>query len=70
MVAKWRTGEDWSLYILESLAKSCVSYIGIATDPIRRLKEHNDKGKGHHESKKPGSWFTSYNGPWKLVFYI
>ena len=50
--------------------KSSLSYIGIATDVERRLSEHNDSGKGSHGSKIKGSWFTSFNGPWKLVMMI
>lgn len=38
--------KDWCVYILESLTKEHMSYIGVATDPDRRAEEHNKRQKG------------------------
>ena len=58
---KWsKSGDNWCTYILESLVCETTSYIGIATDVDRRLKEHNSKGKGHNENNRPGSWYTAF----------
>lgn len=59
--------KDWCVYILESLTKEHLSYIGVATDPDRRADEHNSRMKGF---KGNGSWFTMMNGPWKMVMHI
>ena len=58
---------DWSVYILESLTKPHLSYIGVATDPDRRADEHNSRKKGNLGH---GSWFTCFNGPFKLVLHM
>jgi len=42
----WFT-KEWYCYILESLTKEHMSYIGITTDPRHRAEEHNKRGKGH-----------------------
>lgn len=59
--------KDWHVYILESLTKDHLSYIGVATEPDRRADEHNNRHKGH---KGVGSWFTCFNGPWKMAMHI
>ena len=46
------------VYILKS-EKNGKLYKGMTQDLKRRVKEHNSDG----------SSFTSYNGPWKLVYY-
>lgn len=58
------------MYLLEALHKTTLSYIGIAVDVDRRLEEHNANSKGLSGSKIKGSWFTSFNGPWKLVMTV
>ena len=63
-------GENWFCYLLESLYNPKLSYIGIATDVDRRLVEHNEREKGFGGQKQKGSWFTSFNGPWKLVQHV
>jgi predicted GIY-YIG superfamily endonuclease len=55
------------MYILESLGKPGLPYVGITTDINRRADEHNKRGKG---GKGAGSWFTSFNGPWKMICNI
>lgn len=42
----WYT-KEWYCYILESLTKEHMSYIGISTNPMNRAEEHNKRGKGH-----------------------
>jgi predicted GIY-YIG superfamily endonuclease len=42
----WYT-KQWYCYILESLTKEHMSYIGITTDPKHRADEHNKRTKGH-----------------------
>ena len=49
-----------SVYILRSLSRPHRIYTGITSDPLRRLKEHND-GKSIHTNK--------YR-PWKLIVSI
>ena len=59
--------KQWYMYILESLGRPGLPYVGITTDINRRAGEHNSRGKG---GKGNGSWFTSFNGPWKMVCNI
>jgi predicted GIY-YIG superfamily endonuclease len=48
------------LYLIQSICQPKHRYIGITSDPGKRLKEHNT-GKSHHTSKYP---------PWKLAVTI
>ena len=48
------------IYIIQSITYPGQTYIGITTDPEKRIKEHNE-GKSPHSSK-----FR----PWKLITYI
>lgn len=55
------------MYILESLGRPNLPYVGITWDVARRADEHNGRGKG---GKGAGSWFTSFNGPWRMILHI
>ncbi len=48
------------VYLLESEASAGQRYIGLTSDPKRRLTEHN-AGKSPHTSKY---------APWRLVTYV
>ncbi|RTZ94198.1 MAG: GIY-YIG nuclease family protein [Deltaproteobacteria bacterium] len=48
------------MYLLESLSNPSKRYIGITSDPARRLKEHNS-GK---------SSYTAKSTPWRIVVSI
>ena len=67
--------EAAKLYILETYFRSTtpksLSYIGVTSaDLDERLVLHNKSMKGTSESHVPGHWYTSYHGPFKLVFYV
>jgi predicted GIY-YIG superfamily endonuclease len=55
------------MYILESLGRPNLPYVGITRDVERRAEEHNKRGKG---GKGAGSWYTSFNGPWRMILNI
>ena len=55
------------MYILESMGRPNLPYVGITRDVTRRADEHNSWGKG---GKGAGSWFTSFNGPWRMICHI
>ena len=50
----------WFVYILRSPSTDRL-YVGITTDPDRRLEEHNGKGK-------KGARFTRTGRPWERVY--
>ena len=54
-------GAPWFLYIAASIKNRF--YVGISTDPIRRLKEHNS-GRGSRFAKQNGQLSLVYvSGP-------
>ena len=48
---------EYFIYLLES-EKSCIWYVGLSSDPEKRLHQHN-QGK---------SKFSSGHVPWKLLY--
>ena len=50
----------WFVYILHSVSTDRL-YVGITTDPDRRLAEHNGKGK-------KGARYTRQGRPWTRVY--
>jgi hypothetical protein len=65
---------DWHLYLI-STTKGPSTYVGVTTEPERRLKEHNHlfndkkKKKGRVKSKSTTSKGTK-EGKWRFVFII
>ena len=55
------------MYILESLCRPNLPYVGISFDVERRADEHNKRGKG---GKRAGSWYISFNGPQWMIMNI
>ena len=53
------TPPQWSVYVLVS-ASGTRTYVGISTDPERRLREHNGEKAGGARSTRPGR-------PWAIA---
>jgi putative endonuclease len=53
------TGQAWYVYVLYS-ARSRRSYVGVTTDPERRLGQHNGSTRGGARSTRAGR-------PWRRV---
>jgi putative endonuclease len=51
------SGKPYFIYVLWSPA-GCRFYIGISEDPVKRLQQHNQSGRG---------WSARY-APWLLVY--
>jgi predicted GIY-YIG superfamily endonuclease len=49
----------WSVYVLVS-ASATRTYVGVSTDPERRLREHNGEKAGGARSTRPGR-------PWAIA---
>ncbi len=54
-----RSKSDWFVYVLVS-ARGDRTYVGISTDPARRLREHNGEISGGARSTRAGR-------PWTLA---
>lgn len=53
----------WFVYILYSESSNCY-YVGVSTDPQRRLNEHNTSPKGAKRTKAGRPWTLAYTeGP-------
>ena len=56
---------NWSLYLLENTDNK-KTYLGVSTDYIRRLRQHNGEIKGG------ARYTTSFkgSGTWKLILHV